>query len=94
MRFNTQLIDNEPFGLLPSHKEGIQQISLKVCGKCLSRCSAVKRHHGNTFIKGSIIRAGLQVQRLSPIDRGEERGSRQADYVLLRVLHMDLQTAK
>lgn len=40
------------------------------------------------------IGTGLQVQRLSPIDRGEERGGRQADKVLLRVRHMDLQTAR
>lgn len=30
--FNTQLVDNKPFGFLPSHKERIQQIFLKVFG--------------------------------------------------------------
>jgi hypothetical protein len=61
---------------------------------CLCMCVLVrvKRHHdqGN-----SIIGAGLQVQRFSPLSSRQEHGSIQAGMVQegLRVLHLHLKTA-
>jgi hypothetical protein len=55
---------------------------------------AVKRHHdqGNSYKRQHLIRAGLQVQRFSPLSSRQEHGSIQAGMGLeeLRVLHLVL----
>ena len=56
--------------------------------------TAVNRHHdqGNSYKKQHLIRAGLQVQKLSPLSSRWEQGSIQTGMVQeeLRVLHLNL----
>jgi hypothetical protein len=61
-------------------------------------CIALERHHdqSNSYKGKHLTRAGLQLQRFSPLPSWQElQGSVQADMVLkeLRVLHLDLQAA-